>query len=893
MSANEFYGVVSKEFYDTPDNLPVSGLYLNHVKRLVPRSWRIQVRGWWTFITPADHKMAKQGFKIHISAINKDAVSIINAVLPILVTHQVAFKFVSGPEMYTLGVSKNFGRSGSAKLIAVYPTNEEVFRKVIEDLYQATKDFQGPYILSDMRYKDSGVVYYRYGGFISVEKLKINGTAEAMIQDADGSYVSDERVPYYKLPEWVTEPFQKVNDISTLSVPLLNDRYQVLNVMKFSNSGGVYLAKDLSNDEDVVIKEARPHIGLARVSEDRYIDSKELLKREALVLRKLEKLDCAPRFIDEFEQESHAYLVQSFIPGQPLSSFRARDNVTLISKTDREGVIDFIMTFSVLARRTIDMVKKVHSEQVILGDLSASNVMVEPESLTVRLIDFETSWDCEQGEPDYIVTDWGTDGYRHRVKRQSSDDIKSDLLKSDWYSLAMTLYSTLLPNNNLFELAPDKFELMLTKLTEYYGLPDSLKGFLKALKQANLDSAMSQLNELEGVSAKAVLPVESWQGINNINTAKSIDRAAVNSERLADYVESVATPLREDRLWPSGAEIFVTKPGSLAYGAAGTQMFLADMHRECQAKYNLWWQREWKHFESYPPGFHSGLAGISYLYGNIGQLDTAKVLFEQLSKSSLRFANNNWMYGEAGIAHAGLALFAQSKDEEFLYHAKQSGEHLLKSAENHEGALCWLDSNGKPLHPGFADGVSGIILALTQLYEVTTEQKYIDSALQALSYVNQYADVSLGRPVWYLDQTRQIHTPYWYRGAAGIGSVLLRMGSVIDDQGLIDLGCEAIGGAFSKFTVACDQYRGMSGIGESLLDAYQITADERFLRMACLVADTISLYIIEQDEGAVIPGFQNKRFQCDYAHGTAGVGCFLKRLTTQSARRFMDIQMSR
>lgn len=43
----------------------------------------------------------------------------------------------------------------------------------------------------------------------------------------------------------------------------------------------------------------------------------------------------------------------------------------------------------------------------------------------------------------------------------------------------------------------------------------------------------------------------------------------------------------------------------------------------------------------------------------------------------------------------------------------------------------------------------------------------------------------------------------------------------------------------------------------------------------------------------MIPGFQNKRFQCDYAHGTAGVGCFLKRLTTQSARRFMDIKMSR
>ena len=61
--------------------------------------------------------------------------------------------------------SKNSGRGASGKFMAIYPSNEEHFTAIIQALDQATAGIAGPYILSDRRYRDNKVLFYRYGGF--------------------------------------------------------------------------------------------------------------------------------------------------------------------------------------------------------------------------------------------------------------------------------------------------------------------------------------------------------------------------------------------------------------------------------------------------------------------------------------------------------------------------------------------------------------------------------------------------------------------------------------------------------------------------------------------------------------------------------------------------------
>ena len=71
--------------------------------------------------------------------------------------------------------SKRWARQGAGKFITIYPFDEDQFVSVIEQLHQATRQFEGPYILSDRRYKDSKVVFYRYGGMSPFKVLNIKG----------------------------------------------------------------------------------------------------------------------------------------------------------------------------------------------------------------------------------------------------------------------------------------------------------------------------------------------------------------------------------------------------------------------------------------------------------------------------------------------------------------------------------------------------------------------------------------------------------------------------------------------------------------------------------------------------------------------------------------------
>jgi len=106
--------------------------------------------------------------------------------------------------------SKLWPRPGAGKLITIYPSDESRFIELIDEVYRATQGFQGPYILSDRRYKDSRSVYYRYGGFAPQYAINVYGEKEPVIL-FQGENFSDKRTPYFKLPPWVTDPFKKVS----------------------------------------------------------------------------------------------------------------------------------------------------------------------------------------------------------------------------------------------------------------------------------------------------------------------------------------------------------------------------------------------------------------------------------------------------------------------------------------------------------------------------------------------------------------------------------------------------------------------------------------------------------------------------------------------------------
>src|ERR671924_1163299 len=85
--------------------------------------------------------------------------------------------------------------------------------------------------------------------------------------------------------------------------------------LHFSNGGGVSLAPNRRTGEQVVLKEARPHAGLASDG----ADAVARLQREREMLTRLAGLDVVPQVRDYFQLGGHHFLVQSFLDGQPLN----------------------------------------------------------------------------------------------------------------------------------------------------------------------------------------------------------------------------------------------------------------------------------------------------------------------------------------------------------------------------------------------------------------------------------------------------------------------------------------------------------------------------------------------------------------------------------------------
>ena len=218
----------------------------------------------------------------------------------------INFKFALDKQILMQMNGKAYGRQAAGKFITIYPFTEEHFKELIEAVHAVTKQYDGLYILSDKRYKDSKVVFYRYGGILPMSSINIRGGKSSKIFTPDGKEVDDLRVPYFNVPEWTTDPFpdepqDTVEEKKTAETPetaetvekketaaagektgsgetaeetieapeeitLKDGRYLVKYPLGYSNSGGIYIAEDRETGAEVVIKESRPYISTIRNS---------------------------------------------------------------------------------------------------------------------------------------------------------------------------------------------------------------------------------------------------------------------------------------------------------------------------------------------------------------------------------------------------------------------------------------------------------------------------------------------------------------------------------------------------------------------------------------------------------------------------------------------------
>jgi serine/threonine-protein kinase len=155
---------------------------------------------------------------------------------------------------------------------------------------------------------------------------------------------------------------------------ILAGHYQLLKPLGRGGFGQTFLARDihLPGNPLCVVKQLQP------TSKDTATldTAKRLFDREAQILYNLGNHDQIPRLLAHFEQEREFYLVQEFIPGQPLNQeFTERQQLTEAS------VIELLQDI-------LQVLAFVHQQQVIHRDIKPANLIRRHPDGKIVLIDF-------------------------------------------------------------------------------------------------------------------------------------------------------------------------------------------------------------------------------------------------------------------------------------------------------------------------------------------------------------------------------------------------------------------------------------------------------------------------------------------------------------------------
>lgn len=731
----EVFCLADRYFYETPDRLSssrtdgstgdgstVDGASSGRVplfeaaQRTVPEGWTAQLAGDWLHFSPdgmpGRRVRPQQGWKIHVSACLDNAEKTASYVWDYCVARAIPFKFVPGRRPLHLRNSKYAGRGSSGKFATIYPADEAEFRLILEELGALLAGEPGPYILSDLRW-GQGPLYVRYGGFTKRHCVDANGTLVTAIENGDGVLVPDRRDPVFHLPDWVALPEFLAPHLAARNATTTGDLpYRIERALHFSNGGGVYAGTDTRTGEKVVLKEARPHAGLAADG----ADAVTRLEREKAALEQVDGLGVAPSVRDWFTLGEHRFLVMDFLEGRTLNSFFAHRHPLIGVEPDPDAVAEYTQWALRVLGAVEDAVAAVHERGIVFNDLHMFNIMVDPDEQGVRLLDFEAALPVD----DHRGQSMAHPGFIAPLDRKGFD--------VDRYALACLRLALFVPMTSLLVIDRSKAaHLAEIAASQFPGLP---AGYL--------DEAV---RVIEGESAPmgGCVPVEpgDWPA---------------SRDSMAVAVLASATPERDDRLFPGDVAQFADGGGlGLAHGAAGVLYALAETGA---ARYPE--GEEWLLAHTAPPpsgtplGLYDGLAGVAFVLDRLGHTERAHELIESvLAENWQRLAPE--LHG--GIAGLGLVL-------------DQLGfkEQALKAAE----LLAARTDGGR--RAGLLHGATGPALFLLRLYESTGDPALLDRAAEEL---RRDLDRCVTNPAGTLvvnDSTRTL--PYLGGGSVGIAAVL-------------------------------------------------------------------------------------------------------------------------
>ncbi|WP_137991013.1 class III lanthionine synthetase LanKC [Streptomyces vilmorinianum] len=856
-----------------------------------------QVRGrfvrsgiWWSHRhNPA---LPAQGWKIHVSASPRDVREVAAVVIGHLTAREIDFKIALDLDVYEMLNSKGMSRGSGGKFITVYPRDIDEFRTCLADLARLLEGVEGAYVLSDLRYRDSKALYFRYGQFLDTHTVDVLGRRVPHIIGPDGP-VPDERRIGYAQPGWEPWPFtdwKPAGDEAEES-DLLGGRFRVTGAIQFSNSGGVYKAEDTVNgNRPVVLKEARPH---TNVNPRQGHDAVDILAREWTFLNRLADVGAYPAPVAAFRHWEHHFIAEEFVDGSDIRSVLLTHNPLARPGFDIGRSREFLRIFLTVFRGLARAIRAAHERNVILGDFTAANLLIDPDTYDVTIVDLEAcrlieaEAEGEDGEAGSLVkpVELYTPGFS-----LSRGGFKASGPEGDLFGLATTMAYFIFPiaaMSYLREDVLDQYRLFADDL----GWPARIHELITDLAGARitltdvLDALEHETELLDQVKAAPPRPV--------VQERLGLVEAEAG---VAAFVEAVVDPDRAT-LFPVDPFAHVTNPLSLGSGASGVLWALHASGVPVRPEWRDWLRDKLAGIglAEYPDGLMSGLAGIAWAADSLGLRAQARELLAQANRRAPETGDHTFYYGLAGLGMTNLRFYLRGRDQGDLAAARECARALHDSVRRDGRHAYWLnDFASKGPLTGLGFGQAGVAMFLLRMHQITGEEEWLRLGRDALSWEMAHA-----RPLDAEDDDSPLMfehegtmEPYVEVGSAGVAQVLLRYGD-------LDAARTVLRALDVRHSVLPGYGFGMSGIADALLDAAAITGDRAYrdtaLRQLDFVRKTFLFepaerFAVPRGDGAAplgVPGEGLLRCACDYLTGSAGVLRVLHRVNTGGTADFL------
>ncbi|MEU2117187.1 class III lanthionine synthetase LanKC [Streptomyces sp. NPDC016459] len=815
--------------------------------RRVPPGWSGAAQGIWTAWGSPRTGLAEQGWKIHVSARLDRAQDVLDTVAGICFSEGVPFKHLSARLFFLFLHHKHSGRAQSGKFCAVYPPDTVTARRLLERLRDALDGEEGPYVLTDRRFRDSRTVHYRYGSFGARSRLRADGTREGLVLDGSGREVVDPRLPAWHLPWGITDPFVEREEEPHTGPILIRD-YEVTRAVRLSNAGGAYQARDRRTGRAVFVKEARAHNGLLFDG----TDAQQRLRHEYRVLRELHASapGVGPEPLDHFTEWEHDFLVTEYVAGQPLVGWLSRS--TPLARADRTA--ESVAAYHEACRRLLAALdaslERLHAAGFRFGDLSLGNVMVTPSG-GIRLVDFEAA-----SALDETPSGMGTPGFTPPPGLLRA---RTDPLLQDRYGASAVAFALLAPFHEIAEHAPANLALLRRDLADVAPPRDLWQ---RATAFHRTDERARDQDGPDRLPSPAELDADPRGCLTRL------------AEEVAAGLLETADADRPEWAFPPSPEAFRTNTLCLAYGTAGV---VHALHRAGVAvpeeirerlRRDTLAQRD-----TLPPGLLVGSAGIARVLAALGSRDEAVDLLRDADDHPLTASCGTLAGGRAGVGLGWLALHRLTGESSHLERAAAAGDGLL-STPDLPATLGEHDARG------LLYGRSGLALFLHRLARATDDSRYLEAGRvllhQELERTFPLDDGTLSLS----DDARLTRAmPYLATGAAGVAAVLTHyVATAPDERCAAALPRLVAGIRVSRATKEAGLYRGLAGLSWFLTGHAELTGTAAARGDAVHAATGLLKYAVPYRRGVRFLGAGSQRFTADLSSGGAGVLLALHRL---------------